>query len=113
MSVASHCPLLDSAVAPLKQKMQELLKDEFISPIVSNVSAQFYSSKEQGIELLAKQLTKPVLYKQSITSFEKDVDLFIEFGGSVLKGINRKSTKKPTHSVTDMKSLQEAFEILS
>jgi [acyl-carrier-protein] S-malonyltransferase len=113
MSVASHCPLLDSAVAPLKQKMQEVLKDEFISPIVSNVSAQFYSSKEQGIELLAEQLTKPVLYKQSITSFEKDVDLFIEFGGSVLKGINRKSTKKPTHSVTDMKSLQEAFEILS
>lgn len=112
MSVASHCPLLDAAVAPLQDNMQRVLKDEFISPIVSNVSAEFYSSKEEGISLLAQQLTKPVLYKQSITKFEKDVDLFIEFGGNVLKGINRKNTKKPTHSVTDMKSLQEAFELL-
>jgi [acyl-carrier-protein] S-malonyltransferase len=113
MSVASHCPLLESAVAPLKEKLDTLLKDEFISPVISNVSADKYSSKDEGISLLAEQLTKPVLYKQSIVKFESDIDLFIEFGGSVLKGINRKSTKKPTHSITDMRSLQEAFELLS
>jgi [acyl-carrier-protein] S-malonyltransferase len=113
MSVASHCPILEPAVAPLKEQMQNVLKDEFISPVVSNVSAEFYSSKDEAISLLAEQLTKPVLYKQSIVKFEDEIDLFIEFGGNVLKGLNRRSTKKPTHCVTDMKSLQEAFELLS
>ena len=112
MSVASHCPILESAVPPLEEKMQKVLKDEFISPVISNVSAEFYSSKDEAIKLLAQQLTKPVLYKQSIIKFEDEVDLFIEFGGNVLKGLNRRSTKKPTHAVTDIKSLQEAFELL-
>ncbi len=113
MSVASHCPLLESAVEPLKDKMQSMIKDEFIAPIVSNVTASSYSSRDEAISLLAKQLTNPVLYKQSIKNFEDDIDLFIEFGGNVLKGLNRRCSKKPTHSVTDMKSLQEAFELLS
>ncbi len=113
MSVASHCPILDPAVGPLQESLEKLLKDEYVSPVVSNVSAEFYDSKEDAISLLAKQLTMPVRYKQSIVKYESDVDLFIEFGGNVLKGLNRRSTKKPTHSVIDMKSLQEAYELLS
>ncbi len=113
MSVASHCPLLESAVLPLERELQRFIKDEFISAVISNVTASGYESKDVAISLLAKQLTQPVLYKQSITRFEDDVDLFIEFGGNVLKGLNRRSTKKPTHSVVDMKSLQEAFELIS
>lgn len=113
MSVASHCPLLEQAVEPLEKSMQEVVRDEFIAPIVSNVTAESYANKDECISLLAKQLTMPVLYKQSIQKFENDVDLFIEFGGNVLKGLNRRSTKKPTHSIIDMKSLEEAFELLS
>jgi [acyl-carrier-protein] S-malonyltransferase len=112
MSVASHCPLLESAVAPLQEEMQKVVKDEFISPVISNVTASSYESKEECISLLARQLTHPVLYKQSIAKIEDDVDLFIEFGSNVLKGLNRRSTKKPTHSIVDMKSLQEAFELI-
>lgn len=113
MSVASHCPLLESAVAPLQASMEEALKDKFRAPIISNVTAQSYQTKAEGIALLAKQLTAPVLYKQSIKNFEADIDLFIEFGSNALKGVNRRGTKKPTHSIVDMKSLQEAFELLS
>ncbi|MCH9814141.1 MAG: ACP S-malonyltransferase [Epsilonproteobacteria bacterium] len=113
MSVASHCPLLESAVVPLQESMEASMRDEFIAPVVSNVSADTYDNKADAIALLAKQLTQPVLYKQSIEKFEGEVDLFIEFGGNVLKGLNRRSTKKPTHAITDMKSLQEAFELLS
>jgi len=113
MSVASHCPLLDSVSKPLKEKMELFLKDEFISPIVSNVNAKKYSSKSQAVELLAKQLTMPVLYKESIKAHEDEVDLFVEFGGGVLKGINRRVTKKPTISVTDMLSLEELYKELS
>jgi len=37
MSVASHCPLLASASAPLEAKLKEMLKDDFIAPVISNV----------------------------------------------------------------------------
>lgn len=113
MSVASHCPLLESAVAPLQESMNAVIKDEFSAPIISNVTASGYQSKDEAISLLTQQLTAPVLYKQSIKNFEADIDLFIEFGSNALKGINRRGTKVPTHSIVDMKSLQVAFELLS
>ncbi len=110
MSVASHCPLLQPAVEPLRERLQEALQEPFIAPVVSNVTAQKYDTKEEAVALLAKQLVEPVRYKQSIMNFEGEVDLFIEFGGTVLKGLNRRITKKPTICVTDTLTLQKAFE---
>ncbi len=112
MSIASHCPLLASASVPLKELLQEKLKDEFISPVISNVTAKKYSTKDEAIELLGEQLTKPVLYKQSIKAYEDEADLFIEFGGTVLKGLNRRGVNTPTISITDTQSLESAFEQL-
>jgi len=109
MSIASHCPLLESASHPLKVELERVLSDEFLSPVVSNVTAKKYDNKSDAIELLAKQLTKPVLYKQSIKAYENEVDLFIEFGGAVLKGLNRRGVSKPTISITDSSSLESAF----
>jgi len=111
MSVASHCPLLQSATAPLSQKLQEMLQDTFSAPVVSNVTAQKYSTKAQALELLPEQLISPVKYKQSIANFDEEVDCYIEFGhGGVLKGLNRRATKKPHFVVSDMASLQVAIE---
>jgi len=110
MSVASHCPLLESAAQPLKNLLEEYLKDEF-KPVVSNVTAKKYSTKQEALELLPVQLTKPVLYKQSIKNYEDEADMFIEFGGKVLMGINRKITKKKTLPITDMKSLEKALSL--
>ena len=114
MSVASHCPLLESATAPLVEKLSEVLRDEFIAPVVSNVTAEKYSTKAEALELLPKQLVSPVLYKQSIAKFDDDVDCYIEFGhGGVLKGLNRRATKKPHFVVSDMESLANAIEEIS
>ncbi|WP_187647047.1 ACP S-malonyltransferase [Nitrosophilus labii] len=112
MSVASHCPLLDSARAPLKEYLDRFLKDNFISPVVSNVTAKPYSSKDEALSLLDRQLVEPVLYKQSIKNVESEADTFLEFGGTVLKGLNRRLTKVPTLSVTDMKSMEKAIKEL-
>jgi [acyl-carrier-protein] S-malonyltransferase len=106
MSVASHCPMLESAVEPLKELLEKYLKDEF-KPVISNVTAKPYTTKKEAIELLANQLTKPVLYKQSIKNIENEVEMFIEFGGKVLMGINRKVTKVKTQPITDMKTLEK------
>jgi len=110
MSVASHSPLLEVAVEPLRELLEEYLKDEFKS-VVSNVTAKKYTTKKEALEVLPIQLTKPVLYKQSIKNYENEVDGFIEFGGKVLMGINRKVTKKKTYPVTDMKSLEKVLSL--
>lgn len=109
MSVASHCELLTSAVENLRPYLDEYIKDEFL-PVVSNVSTEVYTTKEDAIELLASQLTSPVKYKQSIEAHAKNVDMFIEFGnGVVLKGLNRKIVKVPTSNVQDMASLEKVI----
>ena len=110
MSVASHCPLLQSAVEPLRDLLQEYLNNEFL-PVVSNVTAKKYTTKKEALELLPIQLTKPVLYKQSIKNYEDEADLFVEFGGKVLMGINRKITKKKTLPITDMSSLEKVISL--
>ncbi len=110
MSVASHCELLTSAVENLKPYLEEYLKDEF-SPVISNVTAESYSTKDDAIELLSSQLTNPVKYKQSISANADKIDMFIEFGnGIVLKGLNRKICKgTPTLNVSDLASLEKVL----
>ncbi|MCB4744570.1 MAG: ACP S-malonyltransferase [Sulfurovum sp.] len=111
MSIASHCPLLESATTPLVEKLKEVLKDEFIAPVVSNVTAETYNTKAEALKLLPKQLVSPVLYKQSITKFDNQIDCYVEFGhGGVLKGLNRKTTQKPHFVVSDMQSLANTIE---
>lgn len=115
MSVASHCELLQSAVENLKPYLEEYLKDDFTSEVISNVTAKPYCSKDEAIELLSEQLISPVKYKQSIAANAGRVDTFIEFGnGIVLKGLNRKICKDtPTVNVSDMSSLQSVLESLN
>ncbi len=114
MSVASHCPLLKSAIEPLSNKLKDVLKDEFIAPVISNVTAKGYSTKEEALKLLPEQLVSPVLYKQSIANFDDTVDCYIEFGhGGVLKGLNKRATKKPHFVVSDMASLAITIEEVS
>ena len=113
MSVASHCELLQSAVENLKPYLFEYLNDEFLD-VVSNVSAEVYNTKDEAIELLSSQLISPVKYKQSIKAHDSKVDLYIEFGnGADLKGLNKKSSEKPTLNVSDMKTLNETIEALN
>jgi len=115
MSVASHCPLLVSAQAPLKAEMQMMLKDTFSASVISNVTAAPYSTKAEALELLSDQLVKPVKYKQSIAAIASDVDMAIEFGnGKVLSGLNRRIAKElTTLNISDMQSLHKAIETLS
>ena len=114
MSIASHCPLLESATAPLAEKLSEMLRDDFTAAVISNVTADRYSTKAEALDLLPKQLISPVLYKQSIAKFDDEVDCYVEFGhGGVLKGLNRRATKKAHFVVSNMASLEEAVAEIS
>lgn len=111
MSVVSHCPLLESATEPFKQKLNDSLIDFFLAPVISNANAKKYSSKSEASKLLTEQLVSPVLYKQSIVNFDNEIDCYIEFGhGGVLKGLNKKLTNKPHFVISDIESLQNTID---
>lgn len=108
MSVASHCPLLQNASTRLAAELEGILKAEF-KPVVSNVSAKIYTKKDEALKLLKAQLTSPVLYKQSVKAYESEVECFIELGGGVLKGLNKKVTQKETYAIANLADF-EAFK---
>ncbi len=112
MSVASHCELLAPAQEPLAELMQNMVSDNFEAPILSNVTTQKYSTKDEAVSLLKDQLVKPVKYKQSILAVAPELDIAIEFGnGIVLKGLNRRIAKElKTLNVSDMASLDKVKE---
>lgn len=113
MSVASHCPMLESAVKDFETLLEQTLNTDFSNPILSNATLEEYNTKSQAIPLLGKQLTQPVLYKQSILKIHDEIDVFIEFGhGNVLKGLNKRLTPKPTWNIGNLASLQECLESL-
>jgi len=66
MSIASPCPLLNSAVEPFAVELDKVIKDEFMAPVISNVPAKEYSKRNDALVLLPEQLISPVLYKQAI-----------------------------------------------
>lgn len=114
MSVASHCPLLEPMESDFHALAQQYLEDNFACPIIANATLESYSDKANAVNLLTKQLTLPVLYKQSIKKVESEVDCFVEFGyGAVLKGLNKRLSAKPTHSIGSIQSLNAVIEELS
>jgi len=112
MSVASHCPLLESAQEPLASLMEGMVQESFEAPVISNVTTLPYKTKQEAVSLLKDQLIKPVKYKQSIEAIASQVDLAIEFGnGAVLKGLNKRIAKDmETLNVSDMESLAKVKE---
>ncbi|ASM39023.1 MAG: ACP S-malonyltransferase [Campylobacter sputorum] len=111
MSVASHCPILNLACDKLVNEIEPIIKNSFLK-VISNVSSKSYNTKNEALVLLKEQLVKPVLYKQSIQNIENEVDFFVEIGSSVLKGMNKKITQKPTYAIFDIKSLDEFCKIM-
>lgn len=111
MSVASHCPLLKNASLKLTKELEPILKESFKS-VVSNVNSKVYNDKNQALMLLSEQLIKPVLYKQSIKAVDEEVDFYIEFGASVLKGLNKKITQKETYALSKIEDIDEILKVI-
>lgn len=103
--------LLQNASNALASELDGKIAPNF-KAIISNVNAKPYSTATQAKELLKAQLTSPVLYKQSIIRAQDEVDCFVEFGSSVLCGLNKKITQKPSIAISDLASLNQAVEFL-
>jgi [acyl-carrier-protein] S-malonyltransferase len=92
VSGAFHSPLMEVAVPGLREALRGA---EFRDPsfaVVSNVTAQPVTGAEDAREFLARQLTSPVRWTQSVQTMRSaGIEHFLEIGpGSVLTGLLRR-----------------------
>jgi [acyl-carrier-protein] S-malonyltransferase len=92
---AFHSELMRPAQTQFKQVLNKLDLKKPAIPVVANVDAEPTSEPSQIKELLADQITMPVLWYQSLERmYREGVRTFVEIGpGRVLQGLLKRSFK--------------------
>lgn len=109
-------PFHSSLMQPAAQKLDQVLSDIQIEDakvqVISNVTAEPMTAKEEIKQRLVEQLYSPVRWEESVqTLMNNGVDTFIEIGpGKVLAGLIKKINRRATvFSVYDIQSLNETI----
>lgn len=91
-----HSKLLEGAGDLLAKDLQDVSIADPCVPYISNVSADVVSAGSDIKELLAKQVSSPVRFRESILKLKDlGVDTYIEIGpGKTLTGFVRKTDKE-------------------
>jgi [acyl-carrier-protein] S-malonyltransferase len=112
---AFHSPLMAPAADIFRSSLSAApLRDPAI-PVVSNATAEPVTSAEDLRELLARQLTGPVRWTESVRRLaDLGVDTFIEVGpGTVLSGLIKRTVQGiRVLSAGDAKGVAEVVEAL-
>jgi [acyl-carrier-protein] S-malonyltransferase len=112
---AFHSPLMAPAEATFRSFLAAAPLRDPLVPMISNATAQPTSSAEDLRELLARQLTGPVRWTESVRRMaELGVETFIEVGpGTVLSGLIRRTVDGVrVLSAGDVKGVEAVVEAL-
>ena len=116
VSAPFHCSLMKPAENSMKEK---IAKTKFINPlfkIINNVTATPENNSENIKELLVKQISSTVKWRDSIINMSTSgVKNFIEVGpGKALSGMIKRTIKEANcfsiNSITDIKNLTNEFK---
>jgi [acyl-carrier-protein] S-malonyltransferase len=112
VSVPSHCALMEDASRRLAELIEEIDFHPPKIPIVNNADARFLDTVEDIKKSLIHQISKPLLWEDSIRAMtDSGVETFIEVGpGKILSGlIKRIVPESKIFNVEDIKSLDKTF----
>jgi [acyl-carrier-protein] S-malonyltransferase len=95
VSGAFHSPLMSPAEEGLRERLASMKFEPPVFPVVSNVTARPVTDPDEARELLARQLTSPVRWAESVGEMvARGADRFLELGpGNVLTGLNRRNAR--------------------
>ncbi len=113
VSAPSHCTLMAEASNRLASLLDTIEFREPAVPIVNNADAIFLTNAGKIKTSLVKQLSRPLLWEDSIRRIVSDgIDTFVEVGpGKVLSGlIKRIEPSAKLLNVEDMESLNRTVE---
>ena len=109
VSVPSHSRLMEDASRRLAELLGTIeLKDPQI-PLVNNADAKFLDTKESIKESLIRQISRPLLWEDSVRAIaQSGIQKFVEVGpGKVLSGLIRRiAPDTDMLNAEDMKSLE-------
>lgn len=116
VSAPFHCAMLIGAGEKLAKELENVEVSDMNIPVITNVTADYVSSKEDIKPLLIKQVSSSVRWEESIRRMIADgVDTFIEIGpGKALSGFVKKVSRDvKVFNVEDIASLEKTLEGLS
>ncbi|MBC7250924.1 MAG: ACP S-malonyltransferase [Anaerolineae bacterium] len=116
VTIASHCPLMESAAAGLRRWMENVHFRPARIPLIANVTARPIRTPEEIRHELGIQLVSPVRWTESIQHLiQQGVNTFIEVGPrDVLSGlIKRVDRSVARFSVGDVAKLEALSQALS
>ena len=95
VSAPFHCNLMSKATEIMKNEIEKLNFKNSQNKLISNVTAEEISTKDDLKELLVKQIENRVRWRESILNMiNKGVNHFIEIGpGKVLSGLVKRIDK--------------------
>jgi [acyl-carrier-protein] S-malonyltransferase len=95
VSAPFHCKLMKKATEIMKKEFEKLNFQDAKNILISNVTANEVSNKNDLKNLLIDQIENRVRWRESIINMvDKDVDHFIEIGpGKVLSGLVKRINK--------------------
>lgn len=116
VSAPFHCPLMIPAGRRLRTELQNVRCGPLTFEVISNVDAEPYPSAEAMVDLLARQVSEPVRWQESMErAVEQGVDLAIELGPKkVLVGLMKRiAPDVETVQMEDSRGLREVLKVLS
>ena len=100
VSHAFHSPLMAPCVTKVANFLKRESFGELLRPVISTVTGSTLTGNEDLRQLLARQITAPVLFMDAAERAARDVDLLIEVGaGRILGGLVKNFVDKPVISV--------------
>lgn len=111
ISVPCHCRLLDPAAQRLREDLDKVAFYDFQTPVIPNCDPGVFYTKENASELLARQITTPVKWQETIERMgHLGIDTIVEIGPKrTLSGlIKRIDRNVKLLNVEDFASLKKA-----
>lgn len=109
VSVPSHCALMRPAAEKLKQKLDTIVINSPLIPVLHNADVAAYSDPVQIKDALVRQLYEPVRWVETISKMAADgITVIAECGpGKVLAGLNKRiATEAQQVALVDAAALQ-------
>ncbi len=111
-----HTKLMEKASKKLASYLESIEIKKPKTPLITHFDADYLRNKERVREILVKQITKPVLWEESIRRMlSEGVDTFIEVGpGQVLSQLVQWITREvKILNVDNLSSLEKTIRTLS
>lgn len=116
ISVPCHCRLLQGAAERFTQDLRKVDFRECGIPVIPNCDPDLLHSREQTRELLARQITSPVRWKETIERMAAmGIDTLVELGPKrTLSGLIRRIDRRlRILNVEDGESLEKTVDALN